>query len=75
MIEQEAFSNLEQLSYLAFRGNQVRFIGKNAFSNLKNLKILDFSNNGLTHIDYEFVGLENPVEIEIRLDNNDTNDF
>ena len=64
-IEDEAFSNLKELFYLGLSGNRVSFIGKNAFLNLKNLKVIDLCNNGLKHIDREFVGLENSVEIQL----------
>ena len=60
-IDDEAFSNLKQLTYLGLITNQVTYIGKNAFS--KNLKVLDLTNNGLTHIDREFIGLENSAKI------------
>ena len=68
-IENDAFSNLIQLSYIELANNLINFIGKNAFSNLNNLKAVNLSSNKLTHFDAEFngLGISKPVCLD---DNN-----
>ena len=63
IIENDAFSSLEQLEHIHLNNNLINFIGKNVFSNLKNLKSLDLCSNQLTYFDQEFIGLGNSVEI------------
>ena len=45
IIEQDAFSNLNQLDYIELSDNLLNFIETKAFSNLKNLKFQIFSRN------------------------------
>ena len=66
VIEQDSFSNMQQLTSLNLNRNRIRFIYKNTFSNLNNLESLSlYGNYKLRNVDPKFVGLINTAKFFI----------
>ena len=57
VIENDSFSNLEQLYFLDLSCNQILFIKKNAFSKLKNLQEVNLHENYFKKFDTKSIGL------------------
>ena len=65
-VENDSFSNMQQLISLDLSRNRIELIEENTFINLKNLQKLDLSHNRLTKFDRNFIGLGNSVEVNIK---------
>ena len=61
-MEDELFSNFEQLCSLDLKNNHISFIKKNAFSNLTNLEVVYLSGNEILNFDRKFVGLRESAD-------------
>lgn len=69
VIDNDSFSNLEQLCFLELSFNQIQFIKKNAFLKLKNLQQVNLFGNYFIQIDPKSIGLRESAILYI--ENND----